>query len=388
MANFFLRRLKGRGLGRDELRVAAACTALGGLTTGVSVGQAWARGKPLAWGDVLGPELLFWYAWGGAALGIFWLARRWPVGGPGRRRAWGAHALASLAVPLLAYGGYLLAYAGLRTAQGWWLGQPAWPALLPDLSGQLAGYYLVGPGVLLGTVTYWGLVAVASARAYYGRLQTVELRRSRLETQLAQAQLQTLKAQLHPHFLFNTFNSISALLQTDPAAADQMLARLGDFLRLTLANSQVEFVSLAEEVAFAQRYLDIEAIRFADRLRVVLAVEPAARDARVPALLLQPLVENAVKHGIARRIGPGCIALDATLRDGRLRLRLVNDGGPPPEAGFGAPMGHGLGATGARLRQLYGPEQQLRTEQLPNQQFAVTIHLPYQAVAAPLLHAD
>ncbi len=365
---------------RRALEIGAACTALGLLTAGIDGTQALLRQEPVAWGAVLGPELLFWYAWGGSALGIFWLARRWALGTPGQGAALVVHAVASAVVPMLAFGLYLLAYAGLRQAGGWWGPALAGPALLADLRGQLTGYYLRGPGVLLGVVTYWGLVAVASARSYYGRLQAVELGRSRLETQLAQAQLQTLQAQLHPHFLFNTFNSISALLQTDPAAADHMLARLGDFLRLTLANSQVEFVPLAEELAFTQRYLAIEAIRFADRLRVEVEVEPAARDARVPALLLQPLVENAVKHGIARRIEPGCIALRAALRDGQLCLQLSNDTGP--DAGPG-PLGQGLGATRARLQQLYGTGQVLRAERLPGRQFVVAIRLPYQAFSGP-----
>lgn len=372
------------------LSVAAACTLLALLTTGIGVGQAWVRRQPGAGGAELGAELLFWYAWGAAALAIFWLTRRWTLTSGRLSPALLLHGAASLVVPLLAYLLYLGIYAAGAEVSGWLRGQPAGPALLLDLRQQLAGYYLVGPGVLLGTVTYWGLVAVASARAYAGRLEAAELRRSRLETQLAQAQLQALKAQLHPHFLFNTFNSISALLQTDPGAADRMLAQLGDFLRLTLANSQVEFVTLAEEVAFAERYLAIEAIRFADRLRVTLDVAPAVRAAQVPALLLQPLVENAVKHGLARRMAPGRIQLAATLEDGLVCVRLANDGGPPPARPVAAgAAGHGLAATAARLRQLYGAGPHLEAHAQPDHGFVLTLRLPYHLLApAPYAAAN
>src|SRR4029079_2186861 len=168
--------------------------------------------------------------------------------------------------------------------------------------------------------------------------------------------LQALKMQLHPHFLFNTLNSISALLDEDVDAADQMLARLGDLLRMTLENSGAQEITLQEELEFLRCYLEIEQVRFNDRLTVDMKIEPATLDAQVPNLILQPIVENAIKHGIVSRIAPGRIEISAIRYGGSLKLQ-VRDNGPglhPGEASSGrVKEGLGLANTRARLEQRY-----------------------------------
>jgi two-component system LytT family sensor kinase len=175
-----------------------------------------------------------------------------------------------------------------------------------------------------------------------------ELRASQLEAQLAQAQLQLLRSQLHPHFLFNALHSISALMHQDVEAADRMVSRLSELLRASLeeARSGRHEISLAEELALLEPYLDIEQTRFSDRLRVRLEVPEEARTAMVPALLLQPLVENAIRHGIAPRRGPGEVVVRAEHVAERLEIEVRDDGvGPPQELHEGV----GLRNTCSRL---------------------------------------
>src|SRR6516225_3316734 len=148
-------------------------------------------------------------------------------------------------------------------------------------------------------VIYWIIVTATQGYLYYTRYRESELRSAQLSAQLAQAQLQALRMQLHPHFLFNTLNAISTLVYKDPEIADRMIARLSDLLRLTLENIGVQEVPLAQELEFLERYLEIERTRFADRLTVRMDIAPEALDGCTPYLILQPLVENALRHGIA-----------------------------------------------------------------------------------------
>ena len=183
-------------------------------------------------------------------------------------------------------------------------------------------------------MTYWAIIGFWHATAYYRVAQDRALKASRLETRLAEAQLQALQRQLHPHFLFNTLNAISALMHRDVEAADQMLARLSDLLRIALDQRGAQEVALKDELEFLQKYLEIEQTRFGDRLVVRYDVEAETLDAQVPNLILQPLVENSVRHAVAVRIEPG----------------LHRDPG--------APRGHEPGTVGARQRP--GPVQDRR----------------------------
>src|SRR5262249_39572467 len=175
----------------------------------------------------------------------------------------------------------------------------------------------------------------------YRDFRASELERSLLRARLAEAQLRALKMQLHPHFLFNTLHSISSLVLEDAAKANQMIARLGDFLRLTLDNSDQQIVTLKEEMEFLRCYLAIEQVRFGDKLSVDLEIEPAAVSGHVPHLILQPVVENAVQHAIAPRTTPGRINIKAKRLDGTLRIAVI-DTGPGSESAIKPAEGHGL----------------------------------------------
>lgn len=230
-----------------------------------------------------------------------------------------------------------------------------------------------------GMMTYWVIVVVSNAFDYYSRYREGELRASQLEAKLAQAQLQALKMQLQPHFLFNTLHSISALLYKNVDTADTMIARLGDFLRLTLENSGNQEVSLQEELEFLKCYLEIEQIRFQDRLTVQMKIEPDALEARLPNLILQPLVENAIRHGISANAGPGRIEIQAARHKDILQVE-VTDNGPGMQRGAGRSFkeGVGLANTQARLEQLYGKAHRLDLTDAPTGGLTVTLEIPFK----------
>jgi len=206
-----------------------------------------------------------------------------------------------------------------------------------------------------------------------GNVIAITLRTSQLEGQLAKAELQALKSQLQPHFLFNTLNSISALQLTDPEAANRMTARLGDFLRLTLDASGLNEVPLRRELEFLQSYLEIERIRFQDRLTVRMNVDPEVLDATVPNLILQPIVENALRHGIGSRIGSGHIDISAVRDDNTLKIEVRDDGPGLKNAGRERV---GIANTRARLQQLYGDRQ--RFEMVNAGEGGVSVRLQVQ----------
>jgi len=206
-----------------------------------------------------------------------------------------------------------------------------------------------------GLLAYSGTVVVAHALEYHRQAKAGRARASELSAQLAQAQLAALKMQIHPHFLFNTLNSISALLHRDVETADRMIARLSDFLRMTLKNSGTSVVTLEQELEFLKTYLEIENIRFQDKLRVEMDIDDKALHAKVPNLILQPIVENAVRHGVAKQTGVGRLSIRASLVDDQLKLE-VEDNGPGPNGNSNRRNGTGVGLanTRARLEQFYG----------------------------------
>jgi two-component system LytT family sensor kinase len=225
------------------------------------------------------------------------------------------------------------------------------------------------------------LIALTSySLSYYRRYRESQLRTFQLEVQLSQAQLQALKMQLHPHFLFNTLHSISALLNQDPDAARKMITRLGDFLRLTLENSGSQEVTLEQEMTFLRCYLEIERVRFQDRLVTRLDVSEETLDAKVPNLILQPIVENAIRHGIAPRSTAGLIEIDTERRNGTLRIQ-VRDNGPgllghrTSENMF--KKGLGLANTEKRLEQLYGAAHLFDLSDHPDGGLLVTLEIPF-----------
>ncbi len=204
-------------------------------------------------------------------------------------------------------------------------------------------------------------VAVGYGWAGYRQARRAELRQSRLETELARAQLETLRLQIQPHFLFNTLNSIAALIRRKSNdRAFEMLIGLSDFLRSTLDKSEQAEVPLSEDLDFVKRYVGLQRARFADRLSVDYDVAEDCLGLAVPTLLLQPLVENAIRHGIARRAAPGHIEISARRDGDRLRVEVSDDGvGLPPDFDPEKHQGTGLGNTRSRLQQLYGEDAAL-----------------------------
>jgi two-component system LytT family sensor kinase len=224
-------------------------------------------------------------------------------------------------------------------------------------------------------LTYIVLLLAYFAVRYYRMYRERELRATQLETGLAQARLEALRMQLHPHFLFNTLNSISTLMHRDVEAADDMLSALSDLLRVALERGAAQEVPLKVELDLLRRYLDIEQIRFGDRLHIRLDIDPQCLDAYVPHLILQPLAENAIRHGIDPRTEPGSLAISATRSDSKLFLRIADDGPGVPD-GMPVAEGVGLSNTRARLQQLYGNPEALHLHSAPGG-FTVTVTVPF-----------
>ena len=230
-------------------------------------------------------------------------------------------------------------------------------------------------------MTYLFLIGLAYALAYRRESEARALNASQLETRLIEAQLQSLQRQLHPPFLFNTLNTISGLIRSDPEGADQMIDRLGDLLRMTLHKSGIQEVPLKEELEVLQKYVEIEQTRFGSRLNVEMHIQPEALDAQVPSLLLQPLVENAIRHGIAPNARPGWLAVHAFREAEELVLQVRDSGdGLPPDRLMALNRGVGLDNTRSRLEHLYHARYQFAFSNL-ERGFCVTIRIPFQVEA-------
>jgi signal transduction histidine kinase len=249
---------------------------------------------------------------------------------------------------------------------------------VPSGSHEVAAHLLAFRFVLY-LIVYWTIVGVSHAWAYYRKYREREVHSLLLESRLAQTQLQVLKMQLQPHFLFNTLNAISALMHQDVELADQMLARLGQLLRTTLESAGTQEVALKQELEFVELYLEIEQARFGSRLTVRMDVTPETMDACVPNLILQPLVENAVRHGIAPRSGPGLIEIRTRRENGTLRVEVMDNGPGLKRASTNVPReGVGLANTRARLQQLYPDQHQLTLANRAGGGVVVALCLPFR----------
>ncbi len=316
---------------RDGLLMFLGWTLLGVFSASqIYIRYAYYSEHAPTWRQAFNVAFSDWYAWGILSPLILWFADRFPLERGAHWRRWCAHlgvgVLFSMLKMLLELGGFYLAAGVVRQTT------------LPQLHSNL--------------LTYGAIVGVIHAVSYYRKYRAQELHASRLAAQLAQAQLHALKMQLHPHFLFNTLHAISTLVHKDAEAADRMIARLSDLLRLALENAGVQAVPLKQELEFLERYLEIEQTRFQDRLTVQVRIAPDTLDAHVPNLILQPLVENAVRHGIAPRAAPGTILISARRESNKLLLSVRDDGPGLPAPHFNE--GVGLKNTRARLDQLYG----------------------------------
>jgi two-component system, LytTR family, sensor kinase len=226
---------------------------------------------------------------------------------------------------------------------------------------------------------YSVIVLVDLSLVYYRRYQQGLVNAANLQTQLAQAQLRALKMQLHPHFLFNALHTITALVHEDPELAERTIARLSELLRLFLANSAIHEVPLGEELRILDLYLEIERTRFENRLSVQFDVPPDLREAMVPSLVLQPLIENSIRHGIGKRSAPGRIFVSAERYDDTLLLRVVDNGAGLQESGkYSSQIGMGLAITRGRLESLYAEKQSLVLRNVQTGGAEVRITLPYR----------
>ncbi len=298
--------------------------------------------NPVSWTGAVSWSFLDWYLWAALSPIIFKASARFGIARAAPLRSILVHLCLSLLLTSL--------HSTIYGAIVW---QVKWVPQESVTITQLAQGLFFGK-FHIGVVTYWVVVLLHHTLDYYRRYREKELRVSRMEAQLAQAQLQALRMQLNPHFLFNTLNAVSALMHRDVDKAETMLARLSDFLRLTLETGGEPEVPLKQEIEFLKRYLEIEQARFADRLQVRIDIPSDTMDAWVPNLILQPLVENAIKHGIAASASAGRIDIVAHRENGVLHLLVSNDG-PGLRNGRIPREGVGLSNTRRRLEQMYGP---------------------------------
>jgi LytS/YehU family sensor histidine kinase len=228
---------------------------------------------------------------------------------------------------------------------------------------------------------YFPIVCITYAVLYYQDSRQRQLTESQLQTQLAKAQLSLLQAQLHPHFLFNTLHAISTLMNRDVAAARSMIFRLSDLLRMAMQSVTVQKVTLKQELEFLDNYLGIEKIRFQDRLTVQLEIAPETLDALVPNLLLQPLVENAVRYGVAMQPGRGWVRISSRRDKTRLVIEIDDSGPGITDDLFPKKEGVGLSNTRSRLARLYGEAQKLELTNQPERGLRVSVVIPFQTAA-------
>jgi LytS/YehU family sensor histidine kinase len=226
---------------------------------------------------------------------------------------------------------------------------------------------------------YWLILSLSLIFSYYQRYQNEILKASKLDAQLSNARLQTLKMQLHPHFLFNTLHSISALvLKNENRDAVKMINRLSELLRLTLDNMETQVLTLEDEIEFTRRYLEIERIRFHDRLAVEWEIDPQVLLAEVPTLILQPLVENAMRHGVDSNSGTSRIQIAAHRQDGQVLIEVRDDGKELNKiAAQNGAAGLGLKNTRARLTELYGEDYSFSLERGENGWTIAQIVVPF-----------
>jgi len=305
-----------------------------------------AMGKPLSVERALVAGLPDWYFWAAFTPAIFWLSARFPL----ERGRWVGAGLAHLLLGTVVALANIGLIVGFNRAMG-----------TPTFAGPLGEVYLqrVLQLYYLAFMIYWVIVAAAHAVQYSRRFRDREVEAVRLRSQLTEAQLAALRMQLQPHFLFNTLHTIASLVRDGRAeAAVGTITRLGELFRQTLGNVQRDEVALRDELSFVEAYLEIEQTRFSDRLQVRIQADPDTLEARVPNMALQPIVENAIRHGIAREPDGGRVEVRARRENGSLRVEVRNDG--PPYAGA-EPTGRGVGLsnTRARLQRLYGSQGRL-----------------------------
>lgn len=232
---------------------------------------------------------------------------------------------------------------------------------------------------LIDMAYYWAVLGVGYSWELHQRYRSEELKAAQLESRLVETELKALREQLHPHFLFNTMNTISVLVReqkNDEAVV--LIARLSTLLRMALDNVRTHEVTLRQELDFLERYIDIQKARFPHRLTVTLSVDPEAMEARIPNLLLQPLVENAIVHGVAPKPGPGSVSIGGCVRNGNLHLEVRDDGMGFEASGDRTREGIGLSNTRERITKIYGTSGQLSLRSARGRGVSVAIVIPFR----------
>lgn len=352
--------------------------ALGFLALWTLVGLAFASqlylsssllGRTISWNQAISYSLADWYVWALLSIPIIRFARRFPPEAGVSWRVGFVHLGAAVVGSL--------AYVGLRA----WVGQVhGWIIDEPVTFGEVFRPLLVKT-FPFNLLIYGVIVSVSHAIDYYRKYHERTVQALELEKHLTEARLQSLLRQLKPHFLFNSLNGIASLMYSDVAAADKMLVRLSELLRIAMAHSGAPMTTLREEIAFLEKYLEIERIRFRDRLEVGFAIDPTTLDARIPSLVLQPIVENAIRHGIEPHTRTGRIRLLATRAGGDLVLTVSDNGAGLPPGGF-TREGIGTANTRARLAEMYGPRHRLEFRNEPEGGLRVTIAIPFETKPA------
>lgn len=295
------------------------------------------------WRRSLPGSLAQWWSWGLMTPLILAVDRRLPFSSRQLAPRMLAHIVPSFVVTAL----YIYVFAAVLAV----MGMGSWSALLNTriLMGALRGMFL------WSWLVYWLIAGGGQVYRYYEHYLSSELRVERLERSFSQARLNALRMQLDPHFLFNALNTISSQVERDPRLARAMIEHLGDLLRLSLESKDRQEVPLAEEMAFLDHYVAIQKIRFGDQLKIETHISPEVKYASVPSLFVQPLVENAIRHGISKRSTGGTVMISAARVDQRLEIRIIDDGvGLPPGWTMDASNGLGLSVTRERIAGLHG----------------------------------
>jgi two-component system, LytTR family, sensor kinase len=323
------------------------------------------RGRPVPWAEMLPGRFADWYTCALFTPLFVWLAQRYPID----RRSWRIALPVTLAVTTICV---VLKYSLLVPIEHA-LGISDTSTIGMELARNFASE----------SMAFWAVIGIIHAFEFNRRYREREVAAADLRVRLSEAQLEALRSQIQPHFLFNTLHSISTLMHRDVEAADSMLTRLSDLLRLTLKHRGANEISLREELALADNYLAIMSVRFGDRLQVVRRIENKALNALVPQFILQPLLENALHHGVAVTSGPARVEITAERRGEVLSLAVTDDGRGDIVATRRERDGMGLSNTRLRLEQLYGPRQSMSLEKLPDRRTRISIELPWRPVASP-----
>lgn len=317
------------------------------------------RGDPIVWRDLLAGRFLDWYTCALFTPIFFWQVRRFPID----KHSWKR----TVPIALVLTSACVVSKYAILVPMEQAIGMHLQSSFGSELARNFANE----------SMAFWAVIAVVHALEFNRRYREREVAAAELRARLSEAQLDALRSQIHPHFLFNTLHSISTLMHRDVDAADTMLTRLSDLLRMTMKHRASDEIPLRDELALIDSYIEIMRVRFGDRLTVARNVDRGALDSLVPQFILQPLVENALEHGISRTPGAGRLEIGASCRNGKLDM-WVSDDGATSNGKSTRDNGNGIGLTNTRLRleQMYGAEQSMSLEQLPARGTRVLISVP------------